>query len=364
MTSRRQFLVAGVAGSAAMLAVVDAVGTAAGTTAPPEPAAAGFTFAPQAQRLFKRGTDRNRLRHEQWLATLVLRSLQPRKPALDRLVVTSSAAGNVVRATTIAGPALLAFDLVPAVSAAADGAPSLVAAFHLADSLPAALAVDHVHCALTWAADGGGTQTISSEFALETYAQKTALVFPFRGRGVITQGGAWNDGHRNRSGMFAVDAIGVDADYAPQRSDDETPAATTGWGRDVIAPAAGTVVVARGDRPDQPVTGVSDPQYFVAEHAQGGDPGNHCVIDHGNGEFSMLAHFRHDSLRVAVGDRVTQGQVLGQLGNSGDTDWPHVHHQLQTGPDWMQADALPHVYMNGPRDHHDRGEFFDAGAPT
>ena len=123
---------------------------------------------------------------------------------------------------------------------------------------------------------------------------------------------------------------------------------------------AGTVVVARGDRPDQPVLGVSDPAYFVAEFPNGGDPGNHVVIDHGNGEFSAIDHFQHGSVRVSVGERVVQGQALGLLGSSGDSSSPHVHHQLQDGPDWTRANALPHAYANGPIDSHDRGTIFSA----
>ena len=55
------------------------------------------------------------------------------------------------------------------------------------------------------------------------------------------------------------------------------------------------------------------------------------------------------------------GQALGLLGSSGDSNTPHVHHQLQDGPDWTRANALPHAYANGPRDRHDRGTIFSAG---
>jgi murein DD-endopeptidase MepM/ murein hydrolase activator NlpD len=70
------------------------------------------------------------------------------------------------------------------------------------------------------------------------------------------------------------------------------------------------------------------------------------VIDHGNGEFSMIAHLQKGSVRVKPGDTVRQGQVVGLMGNSGDTSGPHVHYQLQSGPDWERSDALPSNFTN------------------
>ena len=74
----------------------------------------------------------------------------------------------------------------------------------------------------------------------------------------------------------------------------------------------------------------------------------------------MLAHFMAGSLRVAKGDRVEQRQVLGKLGHSGDTNSPHVHYQLQAGPDWENADALPFHFANVRDEILDRGTYFEA----
>jgi murein DD-endopeptidase MepM/ murein hydrolase activator NlpD len=92
----------------------------------------------------------------------------------------------------------------------------------------------------------------------------------------------------------------------------------------------------------------------------GGDPGNHVVIDHGQGEFSMIAHFMAGSMLVKDGARVRQGQALGKLGHSGDTNAPHVHCQLQAGPDWQNADALPVHFGNVDQEFLDRGTYFEA----
>jgi hypothetical protein len=149
------------------------------------------------------------------------------------------------------------------------------------------------------------------------YEQKTRLVYPFRGKGIILQGGVNNGWHRNRSGQFAIDGFGLDNNYAMMLHAEESVNANyVGWGRELIAPADGIVARSRSDRPDQPVARVSDRRYYAPEYADGGDVGNHVVIDHGNAEYGMIAHFMAGSLLVKPGDRAQQSQTLGKLGAS------------------------------------------------
>ncbi|MDH3034883.1 M23 family metallopeptidase [Streptomyces sp. TRM75561] len=61
--------------------------------------------------------------------------------------------------------------------------------------------------------------------------------------------------------------------------------------------------------------------------------GNHVVLDLGGGAYALYAHLRRGSLTVREGDRVHAGQVLAQVGNSGNSTEPHLHFQLMDGPD-------------------------------
>ncbi len=61
------------------------------------------------------------------------------------------------------------------------------------------------------------------------------------------------------------------------------------------------------------------------------------------------------SVRVKVGDKVKPGQVLGLLGNSGNTDTPHLHFHVMDGPSPLVANGLPYVFTNFPA---------KAGSPT
>jgi peptidase M23-like protein len=74
--------------------------------------------------------------------------------------------------------------------------------------------------------------------------------------------------------------------------------------------------------------------------------GNYVIIDHGNEEFSVLAHFMKNSIRVNVGDLVTQDQVIGLTGNSGNSTEPHLHYHLQNKPSIGQGEGLPAQFRN------------------
>jgi murein DD-endopeptidase MepM/ murein hydrolase activator NlpD len=74
----------------------------------------------------------------------------------------------------------------------------------------------------------------------------------------------------------------------------------------------------------------------------------------------MMAHFQAGSILVKAGERVRQGQALGKLGSSGDTNTPHCHYQLQSGPDWEWSDGLPCKFSNIEEGPLVRGVFLDA----
>ena len=261
--------------------------------------------------------------------------------------------GSIVRIDRLLGPALAIVDHTDLPSSRMYAEPTAERirwphAYRLTLNVPTDLAADSIEARLTLQSGSHSTQ-LTTTFPITAYSQRTSLIFPFRGKGIVEQAGVLAGGHRNRSGLYAVDVLGLTDNYSPVLSGDDTnndPRNYAGWGREIIAPAAGTVVVVRNDHVGQPLTDTADPRYFLPQYPNGGDPGNFVVIDHGSGEFSMIAHMQEGSVRVKVGDHVDQGQSIGLLGNSGDTTGPHVHYQLQNGPDWEHADALPFHFTN------------------
>src|SRR6185503_11437769 len=79
----------------------------------------------------------------------------------------------------------------------------------------------------------------------------------------------------------------------------------------------GRVVAVVSDRRDHEIGETLSP----AEHPAG----NHIVIQHGPRLFSVYAHMQQGSALVAIGDSVERGQVVGRVGNSGNTSEPHLH---------------------------------------
>jgi len=163
-------------------------------------------------------------------------------------------------------------------------------------------------------------QALPSELA--SYEPHTPLRLPFDGEWVVLWGG--RELHENyHMGVpplrFAYDFV-VDSAGSLHRTDGRDNADYYCFGRPILSPAAGQVTMAL-DSFAENVPGTPRPGYR--------GPGNFVVIDHGNGEFSFLAHLRRGSVRVAAGERLEAGDAVGECGNNGQSVLPHLHYQLQ-----------------------------------
>jgi len=227
---------------------------------------------------------------------------------------------------------------------------------------PQALAIDHANVRVRVADAKGRRAEQMLRIPIQYYQQKTLLTSPFRGPGVVGQDWVTNGGHGGGIRTdFALDLRGLDQNYAEQINDADENASAAGWGREILAPAAGTVTYARNDVPNNPRPGDPDLNSFAALH----DPvmafmGNCVIIDHGNSEYSVMAHMQQGSVTVKVGDRVAVSQVIGKLGNSGDSFGPHLHYQLQSAPLLFHGQSLPFRFQNIDEPQLSRGTSFDA----
>lgn len=94
-------------------------------------------------------------------------------------------------------------------------------------------------------------------------------------------------------------------------------------GVDILAAAPGVV---RGVR-----DGMADRIYTIdtAAEVEGRECGNGVAIDHGGGWISQYCHMKQGSVVVERGQRVAANAVLGQVGLSGKTQFPHLHISLR-----------------------------------
>ena len=90
-------------------------------------------------------------------------------------------------------------------------------------------------------------------------------------------------------------------------------------GVDVLAGAAGVVAATRDDMPDI-IHGAKG-----APDISGKECGNGILIKHSGGWETQYCHMKMGSVIVTRGQQVAQGDVLGQVGLSGETQFPHVH---------------------------------------
>ncbi|QGH69767.1 M23 family metallopeptidase [Pseudactinotalea sp. HY158] len=119
-----------------------------------------------------------------------------------------------------------------------------------------------------------------------------------------------------------------------------------GFGRPVLAPAAGTVVAAHDHQPDHDARrGIPSLGYALTQRRRAADgwlalAGNHVFIDVGAAVIA-LCHLQRGSVAVVAGERVEAGTVLGRCGNSGNSTEPHLHLQAVDTPDLGRARAVP-----------------------
>lgn len=112
------------------------------------------------------------------------------------------------------------------------------------------------------------------------------------------------------------------------------------YGEKVFAVADATVISAKDGIPDnvpRTAAGFDTAVPITMENVAG----NAIVLDLGDGQFAYYAHLKPGSVRVKTGDRVKRGEWLGQIGNSGDARWPHLHFQVTLGQDILASEGLP-----------------------
>jgi hypothetical protein len=236
------------------------------------------------------------------------------------------------------------------------GGPAIV--YNPFDELPPGLAPSELRYVLSFADTGGAVvDSAMVVVPLREYAARAELTLPLRGRVLVFDGHDFYAHHRRfnlthpvvgrlfrrNSGRYAYDLSLVDPAGRMYRGDGTRNEDWYSWNAPVLAPAAGPVVAAASSEPDWQVgrTGLPDSVVLARPIAL---YGNYAVIDHGEGEFSFLAHLRHGSVVVRPGDRVRQGQPIGRVGFSGSVYTIHSHYQLQRGAEY-DAEGLPSTFV-------------------
>ncbi len=139
---------------------------------------------------------------------------------------------------------------------------------------------------------------------------------------------------------FAIDWMKLDDDDTLASGDGSRVEDFHCYDEPVHAVADATVVSVVTGLPDQEPGELPDPASITLETVDG----NHVVLELADGVHAFYAHLRDGSIEVAEGDTVSAGDVIGRLGNSGNTSAPHLHLHLMTTPRALAADSIPYVF--------------------
>jgi murein DD-endopeptidase len=134
---------------------------------------------------------------------------------------------------------------------------------------------------------------------------------------------------------FAIDWLGLGPNGDVYSGDFANNADHHAYGADVLAVADGTIEAVTDGVPEN-VPGDTRAIPITLD-TRGG---NLVILDIGNGRYVTYAHLIPGSLTVQVGDHVKRGDVLGKLGNSGNSSAPHLHFHVSEIVDRQNASGL------------------------
>ena len=110
------------------------------------------------------------------------------------------------------------------------------------------------------------------------------------------------------------------------------------FGAPIHSATAGTVIRVHDGLPEQ--TPGALPAGATVQNAGG----NYVVVAIGRGRYVFYAHLQPGSIRVEKGESVRVGEILGRLGNTGNTDAPHLHFHIMDSPSPLEANGLPFTF--------------------
>jgi murein DD-endopeptidase MepM/ murein hydrolase activator NlpD len=169
------------------------------------------------------------------------------------------------------------------------------------------------------------------------YQDITKLRLPFNGDWIVLQGGRNlfdNANVGSEDNRYGVSFIFV-KDGMTYENDGRKNTDYYCYGQPVLSPAAGTIV---------------QESVFAQDHPPGrpadiANRGNYVVIAHGNTEYSLIPYLKAGSVKVKLGQRVKQGDIVGECGNSGSSPFPHVEYRLQNSKGFPLPKSMPAQFV-------------------
>jgi len=170
------------------------------------------------------------------------------------------------------------------------------------------------------------------------YQDKTKFRLPFDGDWFVYEGG--RDIYQNAHAYRDVDRYSVTFTVLkggkPFSGDGSKNEDYFCYGQPVLAPADGKVVLTNNTFTDN-----------LPGRAEEVMPsGNRVLIYHGHQEYSLFMHLKQNSIKVKSGEKVKQGDVIGECGSSGNSPVPMVEYRLQDSGGRPLPVSLPAQFVD------------------
>lgn len=197
----------------------------------------------------------------------------------------------------------------------------------------------------------GAEQTVDNIRVVAQRNAPTVIAPPLHGRWIAANGLSNDTGHRRAllalggharvPQRFATDWVQLGPDGLIARNGDLAKNSSYyGYGAEALAVATATVVAVKDGLPENTPQTKQRAVPVTLETVAG----NYVVLNLGNGQYALYGHLQPQSLKVKPGDKVKAGQVLGLVGNSGNSDLPHLHFHLADAAAPLGAEGLPYVF--------------------
>jgi murein DD-endopeptidase len=137
---------------------------------------------------------------------------------------------------------------------------------------------------------------------------------------------------------FAIDCMRLGPDGRLFHGDTKSNANYYGYRSEVVAVADGRLSDLKDGLPENSGSTERSARIITLENALG----NYDTLDLGQGRFATYAYLQPGSFKVKLGEQVKAGQILGLLGNSGNSDAPHLHLQLVNANSPFESEGVPY----------------------
>jgi hypothetical protein len=185
-----------------------------------------------------------------------------------------------------------------------------------------------------------------------SYDKAMVVAPPLRGPGWVVINGCCDEFTSHRSSLlsingilragerYAIDFVQITPQGLLTNGPNDVLANYPFYGDEVLSATPGVVVSVQDGLPDGPI------DFELAPREAGDAGGNNVVVKTGPHLYAFYAHLIPGSVEVKLHQRVRVGQPLGLLGNSGNSNAPHLHFQLMDGTSPLGSEGIPYTFSS------------------